>query len=85
MDIAFGRAKVAVFVDGCFWHVCPDHATWPRDNQLWWRQKLVRNVERDRETDAHLNAAWWDFVRESDNEPIDEAARRVQDVLRRRA
>jgi DNA mismatch endonuclease (patch repair protein) len=58
-DIAFTRARLAVFVDGCFWHVCPQHATWPKNNAEWWRAKLHRNVERDREKDAQLNALGW--------------------------
>ncbi len=53
-DIVFPRAKVAVFVDGCFWHVCPIHATRPANNELWWADKLRRNQERNRETGAHL-------------------------------
>src|SRR4051794_11304330 len=62
MDIAFTRLRVAVFVDGCFWHACPDHATWPRRNGSWWRDKLEANVRRDRDTDAALEAAGWIVV-----------------------
>ena len=58
-DIAFTRAKVAVFVDGCFWHRCPEHGTAPKNNGEWWRAKLDRNVERDREKDAALAALGW--------------------------
>src|SRR5215211_8860132 len=47
IDVAFPRAKVAVFVDGCFWHSCPQHATKPAANDAWWAQKLAGNVERD--------------------------------------
>lgn len=54
VDVAFIRAKVAVFVDGCFWHACPDHATWPQANSEWWREKLQGNNSRDRETDRQL-------------------------------
>ena len=63
MDIAFTRAKVAVFVDGCFWHACPEHGTSPAQNGAWWAEKLRRNVERDRETDMHLEALGWTTVR----------------------
>src|SRR4051812_3850161 len=61
-DIVFPRAKVAVYVDGCFWHSCPEHATAPAANREWWRRKLLRNVERDRATDAALAAAGWRVV-----------------------
>src|SRR5690349_1319610 len=46
-DIALASARVAVFVDGCFWHGCPDHATWPKANKEWWRTKIQRNQDRD--------------------------------------
>lgn len=62
-DIVFPRARVAVFVDGCFWHVCPLHATRPKSNKKWWAAKLDRNVERDREVDAALASAGWQVVR----------------------
>jgi DNA mismatch endonuclease (patch repair protein) len=58
-DVAFARAKVAVFVDGCFWHGCPEHGTWPKANAAWWRRKLEGNVARDRDTDAQLSALGW--------------------------
>ena len=58
-DVTFRRAKVAVFVDSCFWHVCPDHQTWPKANADWWAAKLARNVERDRDTDERLREAGW--------------------------
>lgn len=62
-DLLFTRAKVAVFVDGCFWHVCPEHATQPANNGAWWAEKLRRNQERDRQTDAHLADLGWMVVR----------------------
>src|SRR4051794_11457531 len=63
IDIAFTRAKLAVMVDGCFWHVCPEHSTWPSNNAEWWRIKLTNNVARDRDTDGALDAAGWEVVR----------------------
>jgi DNA mismatch endonuclease (patch repair protein) len=62
-DLAFVRARVAVFVDGCFWHACPVHGTWPKANARWWREKIVSNVRRDRDTDARLSAAGWKVLR----------------------
>lgn len=58
-DLVFLRARLAVFVDGCFWHACPRHATWPKRNAAWWRAKIKANVARDRETDVALRAAGW--------------------------
>lgn len=63
IDIAFTRAKVAVFMDGCFWHGCPEHATQPKANAEWWRQKLDRNMARDAETTAHLVTEGWTVLR----------------------
>ena len=83
-DIVFGPAKVAVFVDGCFWHRCPDHATDPKTNSDYWKPKLERNVERDRETDSLLQDAGWLSVRVWEHEDPESAARRVADVVRRR-
>lgn len=52
-DLAFTRARVAVFVDGCFWHSCPEHATKPKNNAEWWEAKLAANIVRDvRTTEA---------------------------------
>ena len=58
-DIAFTARRVAVFVDGCFWHCCPQHGTQPANNTWYWEPKLARNVERDRAADAALAAAGW--------------------------
>lgn len=84
IDIAFIGAKVAVFVDGCFWHACPAHATWPRANAVWWRQKLDANVRRDRQTDRWLRDAGWEVIRAWEHEDPRDAAVRVAAVVRRR-
>jgi DNA mismatch endonuclease (patch repair protein) len=62
-DVAFIGAKVAVFIDGCFWHGCPDHGTWPKANAAWWRDKIETNRHRDRDTDQRLRAAGWTVLR----------------------
>lgn len=62
-DIVFPGAKVAVFVDGCFWHLCPEHGNIPKNNREWWRAKLHRNVERDRDTDERLRSDGWHVER----------------------
>ncbi|WP_350339734.1 very short patch repair endonuclease [Actinotalea lenta] len=59
IDIAFTRAKVAVFVDGCFWHGCPVHRGIPEANRAWWMKKLAANRRRDAETTAHLESLGW--------------------------
>ena len=74
IDIAFTRARLAVYIDGCFWHGCPVHGTWPAGNAEWWAAKLLRNVERDRETDAHLAALGWTVLRFWEHEPVGDAA-----------
>ena len=82
-DIVFPRRRVAVFVDGCFWHCCPVHGTRPARNSSWWRAKLDANVERDRRTDAALQAAGWRVVRIWEHELPSEAADRIAAVVRR--
>lgn len=85
IDIAFTRTKTAIFVDGCFWHACPDHATWPQTNGTWWRQKLERNAARDRETDTSLRSAGWEVVRIWEHESPATAVERISRVLYLRA
>lgn len=77
-DIVFERARLAVFVDGCFWHVCPWHGTQPSRNALYWTEKLKRNVARDRRHDALLAAANWTVLRVWEHESVREAADRIQ-------
>lgn len=72
-DIVFTRAKVAVFVDGCYWHSCPEHGTKPTRNADYWTPKLARNVERDRGHDAALLEAGWAVVRVWEHTPVPEA------------
>ena len=81
-DIAFTARRVAVFVDGCFWHVCPQHGRDPAVNESYWSPKLRRNVERDRAADAALAAAGWRVVRVWEHQSLDEAVALVVAVLR---
>ena len=76
-DILFRAAKVAVFVDGCFWHGCPDHATWPTNNAEWWKRKIGMNIERDLDTSARLEAQGWLVVRVWEHEATAEALAQV--------
>jgi DNA mismatch endonuclease, patch repair protein len=74
-DIVFRRTKLAVFIDGCFWHCCPVHGNAPRVNTTYWQPKLARNVARDRAVDAALHAAGWRVLRVWEHQaPADVAA-----------
>lgn len=81
-DMLFTRAKVAVFVDGCYWHVCPIHGTRPKANAEWWAEKFAGNVERDRDTDRRLEELGWKVVRIWEHEDPAEAADRVAAAVR---
>ena len=83
-DLAFITSRVAVFVDGCFWHACPRHATWPKANARWWRQKIQANVRRDRNTDALLKGSGWRVLRFWEHEPSELAARHTVQVVKSR-
>jgi DNA mismatch endonuclease (patch repair protein) len=84
IDVAFTSVKVAVLIDGCFWHGCPEHATQPKSNAQWWRQKLDRNMARDAETTEHLVAAGWEVLRFWEHETVEEVALRVTATVERR-
>ncbi|MFF5427261.1 MULTISPECIES: very short patch repair endonuclease [unclassified Streptomyces] len=83
IDIAWGGARIAVFLDGCFWHGCPLHATHPKANAEWWRAKLDRNMARDRETTEHLIAQGWVVLRFWEHEPAEEVAATVRAAVDR--
>lgn len=83
-DIVFYKRRVAVFVDGCWWHACPSHGETPQRNSGWWREKLEGNVRRDRDTDARLTDAGWLSIRVWEHEEPAEAAVRVAEAIRSR-
>jgi DNA mismatch endonuclease (patch repair protein) len=72
---------VAVFVDGCFWHGCPQHASWPKANAEWWRTKIESNRARDRETDDRLDEAGWISIRVWSHERPENAADRIAAIV----
>lgn len=84
-DIAFIKAKVAVFVDGCFWHGCPEHGTWPKSNADFWRDKIEANRKRDSDTNRRLQANGWVVIRIWEHEDPQEAAERIAVVVRKRS
>jgi DNA mismatch endonuclease (patch repair protein) len=84
-DLVFTRARIAVYLDGCYWHRCPDHASIPKANRDWWIAKLAANVARDRETDARLVARGWIVVRVWEHEDVQVAAHRIAQTVRGRA
>jgi DNA mismatch endonuclease (patch repair protein) len=84
-DVVFTKARVAVFVDGCFWHSCPDHGTRPRSNKHYWLPKLRRVLKRDRRADRQLTRAGWAVVRVWEHASAEEAVRHVAKALRRSA
>ncbi|SNT60293.1 T/G mismatch-specific endonuclease [Actinomadura meyerae] len=84
-DMVFRPTRVAVFIDGCFWHGCPEHFVPPKTNPEYWRDKIGRNMERDRDTDARLEEAGWLVLRFWEHEPAAGCARTVcEAVLSRR-
>lgn len=80
IDIAFTRARLAVYVDGCFWHGCPEHHVLPRANSEWWQWKIDLNRRRDVSTDSELTAAGWAVLRFWEHTDPDEAADSVARV-----
>ena len=83
-DVVFTRARVAVFVDGCFWHCCPEHGNQPGRNTDYWIPKLERNVARDRAVDRALGSAGWTVVRAWEHEEMANVAERVATMIRPR-
>lgn len=82
VDIVFSRPKVAVFVDGCFWHGCPKHATYPKSNQDYWLPKLAENKDRDKRQAARLRKAGWHVIRVWEHECLPPASRVVARIVK---
>lgn len=82
IDIAFTRVRIAVFIDGCFWHGCPRHATSPKANAEWWQAKIAQNRLRDLDTSEYLTARGWQVVRAWEHEPPEVVAATVLELVR---
>lgn len=80
-DVAFPGIKIAVFVDGCFWHGCPEHATWPKQNAEFWRHKIETNRARDANTVARLEALGWKVIRIWEHESPIDAAQKMSSLV----
>lgn len=83
-DLVFTRAKIAVFLDGCFWHGCPTHHTVAKRNASFWAEKVARNKERDEDTNRRLREAYWAAVRVWEHEDPHTAAERVRRAVEAR-
>ena len=74
--------RLVVFVDGCFWHGCPTHATWPKHNAAFWRDKIETNRQRDRNTDQLLKEHGWTVIRIWEHEDSNESAELIERIVR---
>jgi DNA mismatch endonuclease (patch repair protein) len=80
-DIVFTREQVAVFIDGCFWHGCPDHGHRPTTNSSYWNAKLQRNIDRDRRNNQELARAGWLVLRAWEHESVPDVIQRISTAL----
>ncbi|MPZ68682.1 MAG: DNA mismatch endonuclease Vsr [Actinobacteria bacterium] len=83
-DIVLSKARIAIFVDGCFWHGCAEHGTLPRNNREWWAKKLEGNRERDERKDAELADIGWVALHFWEHEDVSQAARIVRGLWMQR-
>jgi DNA mismatch endonuclease (patch repair protein) len=83
-DVVFPRARVAIFLDGCYWHGCTEHKTLPKTNTEFWAKKISRNVERDREVDHALTDVGWLVLRFWEHDDLTEACEAIENAIRRR-
>lgn len=83
-DILFPQERIAVFVDGCFWHGCPIHGTMAKANAQFWKEKIERNKRRDADTNQRLREKGWCVVRVWEHVPPKIAAERIRDIVMKR-
>lgn len=84
VDIVFKRARVAVLVDGCFWHGCPTHGSTAKANASFWKAKIIANKRRDADTDRRLRNCGWEVMRIWEHERPESAAARIKRAIERR-
>jgi DNA mismatch endonuclease (patch repair protein) len=84
VDIVFPRARLAVFIDGCFWHGCPVHGTQAKANRDWWRQKISQNQARDRDTNRRLRKLGWQVLRIWEHEGAERATHKILKTYQKR-
>ncbi|MGW3338359.1 very short patch repair endonuclease [Streptomyces sp. NPDC001009] len=82
-DMVFRPAKLAVFIDGCYWHGCPEHYVPPKTNPRYWSEKVARNMARDRDTDDQLRTAGWTVLRFWEHDPAEECALEIAATVSR--
>lgn len=82
IDIAFPGKKIAVFIDGCFWHGCSEHRNIPFHNRDWWQNKIDQNRSRDTDTEEKLRASGWLVFRYWEHVPTEQIVSEIQDVIR---
>ena len=80
-DVLLRGARIALYIDGCFWHSCPVHLHLPKANREWWTRKLASVVDRDRDTDVRVRSAGWLPLRVWEHEPVDDVVARVRDAV----
>mgnify|MGYP003627843249 CR=1 FL=1 len=77
VDIAIPRSRLAIFLDGCFWHCCPIHGTRPKENALWWEEKLEANCRRDEDTNRRLTELGWKVLRFWEHEAMSDVVSKI--------
>lgn len=84
-DVVFPKHRIAVFIDGCFWHACPEHGTVAKANAAYWASKLTTNKQRDRDTDRRLGEEGWTVLRFWEHEQVEAIGDVIEQVVRARA
>ena len=82
-DVVFPKARVAIFLDGCFWHSCPKHGHLPTVNCAYWTTKLQRNLRRDKRDSTALKHEGWHVVRVWEHADLPRSAKRIASIVRR--
>ncbi len=81
VDIVLPRRRLAIFIDGCFWHGCPLHGTWPKANAEFWREKIETNMLRDKDTTKRLRSLGWKVIRIWEHVKPEMAVKRIISIL----